>query len=107
MSLANEEITAAGETGIDALAALTSAALDAWERILSLHLHTARALLGDAFLYSESLAAARDFERVLALTAAFSEPLVDRFGAYTRRVCEITARTIEEAADLSETHCRF
>ncbi len=107
MTLAKEEFIAAGEAGIDALAALTSATLDATERILSLHLHTARALLGDAFLYSESLAAARDLERVLALTAAFSQPLCDRFGAYARRVCEITARSVEEAADLGQTHRRF
>jgi len=107
MSRADEKIIAASEASIDALAALTSAALDASERILSLHLHTARALLGDAFLYNESLATAHDFERVVSLSADLTRPLIERCGAYARRVAEITARSVEEAANLSETHCRF
>lgn len=98
-----EQFAAANKASVDALLSLANTALASAERIASLNLNTARSLLENGVANTKAVAAAKDPQEALSVSAAQIQPAVEQILAYNRSLNDISKQSKEEVSDLLES----
>lgn len=102
MSINNEQFIAANKAAVDSLLAVANTALASAERIASLNLNTARAVLEDTVAGAKALASAKDAKEAASIQASLAQPAIEKAVAYTQSMVEITKQTQDEMAKMVE-----
>lgn len=104
MSFKNpEQFYAVSKVTVEAALRMASNALARAERLATLNLNTASALLKGGADGSQTLTAVKSAEELASLQAALSQPIVEQAVAYARSVNEIVAEGQQEISQLFET----
>lgn len=104
MSFKNpEQFYAVNKLTVEAALRMASSALARAERLATLNLNTASALLKRGADGSQTLTAVKSPEELASLQAALSQPIVEQAVAYARSVNEIVAEGQQEISRLFET----
>lgn len=103
MSFKNpEQFYAVNKLTVEAALRMASSALARAERLATLNLNTASALLKRGADGSQTLTAVKSPEELASLQAALSQPIVEQAVAYARSVNEIVAEGQQEISQLFE-----
>jgi len=98
-----EQISAANKANIETLLNLANATFASVEKLATLNLNTARALLEDSVSNTKTLIGAKDVQELISLQSSIAQPSIEKIVAYGRSVYEITASIQEEVSKIVET----
>ena len=90
-SMTPEQLFGANTANLEVLQTLARTAMAAAERLVALNLNTTRALLEDSVANAKALLGVKDLQEMADL-----RPTLEKAGAYSRSVYEITAQAQEE-----------
>lgn len=97
-----EQFIAANKASVDALLALANAALVGAERVSTLNLNTARALLEESVANTKALLGAKDVQEAIAVQTSLAQPNVEKAVSYSRSLYEIALQSQDEFSKLIE-----
>ena len=97
-----EQFAAANKATVDSLLSLANTALASAERIASLNLETARAVMADSVTNAKALMGAKDVQEAMAIQASLTQPAVEKAVAYGKSVYAISSETQEQLAKMVE-----
>lgn len=102
MFVTPEQITAANKASVETLLTVANTALASAERLATLNLTTARAVLDEAVANTRAVLGAKDVQEVVALQSALAQPGFERAVSYSKSVYELSSKTQEELAKVIE-----
>jgi len=99
----SEQISSANKSSIEAALTLANTAFASAEKLATLNLNTARAVLEDSVSNTKALMAAKDAQELMSLQASIAQPTVEKLVAYGRSVYEISAAAQEDLGKIMES----
>ncbi len=97
-----EQVVAANKGNLETAVGITSAALQAAERLFDLQLSAAKTSLAENTTNAKALFAAKDAQEVIALQSSIAEPVLEKILGYSRSLYEVTSQTQVEITKLFE-----
>lgn len=91
--LTAEQVLAANKAQVETLFGLTGKAFEGMEKLVSLNLATAKALLTDTAGQAQTVLGAKDPQELLALQTTLLQPLGEKAVSYGREAYDIAAAT--------------
>lgn len=101
--IAPEQFVAASKANVETLTNLANSQVARAERLASLNLNTARAVVEDAVAGIKTVLAVKNPQELIDLQSSLAQPLVDKSVAYARSVYDIVSEGQQEIAKLIET----
>lgn len=98
-----EQISAANKTNIESILTLANAAFASVEKLATLNLNTARALLEDSVSNTKTLMGAKDMQELVSLQSSLAQPSIEKIVSYGRSVYEITSSIQDEVSKIVES----
>ncbi|MBS1210052.1 MAG: hypothetical protein H6R19_2450 [Proteobacteria bacterium] len=98
-----EQISTANKASIEAALTLANTAFASAEKLATLNLNTARAILEDSVANAKTLLGAKDAQELVSLQAALAQPTVEKIVSYGRSVYEISAAAQEDITKILES----
>lgn len=93
MTYTAEQLLAAQQSNVEALADLSGQAFAGFEKLVELNVAASKAAMSESFSHLQALLAATDAQQMLALQTGLVQPLVEKSAAYSRHVYDITSGT--------------
>jgi phasin family protein len=97
-----EQVVAANKGNLETAVGITSAALQAAERMFDLQLSAAKTSLAENTSNAKAIIAAKDAQEVIALQSSIIEPVFEKFLGYSRSLYEVASQTQAEITKLFE-----
>ena len=94
-----EQMIAFNKTNLETALRFAGVALDGAERLIELHLKTARSALTESMQTARTLTSVRDFDQLTALKDTLVQPSFEKATAYAKEVYDVASAT---QADLSK-----
>lgn len=101
--LKTEHVTASHKTGLETLAALTSAALDNIEKLTELQFQAVRATLEDGTEQGKRALEAQNLQQLATAHSEAARPSTEKLLAYNRHLYEIAAGAHAEFRKVAQT----
>jgi len=98
-----EQISTANKASIEAALTLANTAFASAEKLATLNLNTARAILEDSVANAKILLGAKDAQELVSLQATLAQPTVEKIVSYGRSVYEISAAAQEDIGKIFES----
>src|SRR4051812_8944103 len=92
MYVTPEQVSASGKAGVDTLLGLANAQFAACERLWELNLNATKSAFEDTMNYARALTSAKDPQEVVNLSAAATQPAIEKALAYSRQVYEVSSK---------------
>jgi phasin family protein len=102
MYVTPEQVSATGKAGIESLLGLANAQFAACERLWNLNLTATKSAFEDSVNYARAVLGAKDVQEVVNLSAAATQPAIEKALAYSRKVYEVSTQTQGEVTKLVE-----
>ena len=103
MYVTPEQVTASGKAGVESLLSFANAQFAAYERLWALNLNASRSAFEDSVNYARAVMGAKDVQEVVNLSAAATQPALEKALSYSRKVYEVSSQTQGEVTRLLET----
>ncbi|GAB2885634.1 phasin family protein [Uliginosibacterium flavum] len=97
-----DQINVANKTAIEAALTFANTAFASAEKLATLNLNTARAMLEDSVATAKTLLGAKDAQELSSLQSTLAQPAVEKIVAYSRSVYEISAAAQEDIGKILE-----
>ncbi|MDP5241236.1 phasin family protein [Uliginosibacterium sp. 31-16] len=98
-----EQISTANKASIEAALTFANTAFASAEKLATLNLNTARAMLEDSVATAKTLLGAKDAQELVSLQSALAQPTVEKIVSYSRSVYEISAAAQEDISKILES----
>jgi phasin family protein len=98
-----EQISAASKANVESILSLANMTFASVEKLATLNLNTARALLEDSVTNTKTLMGAKDVQELVSLQTSLAQPTVEKLVSYGRSVYEITASIQGEVSKILES----
>ena len=98
-----EQISTANKASIEAALTFANTAFASAEKLATLNLNTARAMLEDSVATAKTLLGAKDAQELVSLQSALAQPTVEKIVSYSRSVYEISAAAQEDIGKILES----
>jgi phasin family protein len=106
MSIFAEQFSALARAGVDAqvqlLSALSVKTIDSVGQLVELNIGTAKAALEDSAAFAQQVLSAKDGQSLLAITAAQTQPAVNRAVTYGRQFADIATGVHTDLTEAAE-----
>jgi phasin family protein len=97
-----EQIAATNKAGLEAILGLANSQFAAFERLSALNFNTAKAIFEEGVDQAKALLNAKDVQEYVNLSAATTQPTLEKAIAYSRGMYEIATQTQGELAKFVE-----
>jgi phasin family protein len=98
-----EQFAVANKASVDALFTIAQAQFAAFERLSALNFNTTKAAFEDGISQVKALLSAKDAQEFINLTAASTQPALEKAIDYSRSVYEVASQTKAQVAKLAES----
>jgi len=98
-----EQFAAANKASVYALFTIAQAQFVAFERLSALNFNTTKAAFEDGVKQAKALLSIKDAQELMNLSAASTQPALEKAIAYSRSVYEVATQTQAEVTKLAET----
>jgi phasin family protein len=104
MNKTAEQVAATQKASLENMLTVANVAFSGVERLASLNLRTARAVVEDSAASIKALLSVQDLTSLIALQQTLAQPAVEKAVAYSRGVYEVLTQSANEIAHLFEGH---
>jgi phasin family protein len=98
-----EQFAASNKAYVETLLTIANTSFASAEKLVTLNVNAARAVLEDSVANAKSLLSAKDPQELISLQAGLAQPTIEKAVAYSRHVYDIAQQAQQEIASILES----